>query len=39
MGSVVRVHGQWWVYGRTRVLGPFRSERAALRAMREEGEE
>lgn len=30
--------GTWFAYGRTRVLGPFSSERAAWRALVEYGE-
>lgn len=39
MGSVRRVDGKWWVYGYTRVLGPFNHESQAWRALREENEE
>jgi hypothetical protein len=35
---VKEINGQWFAYGRTRVLGPFKSERLAWRALREEGE-
>lgn len=37
--KVNKVMGQWFAYGRTRVLGPFKTERAAWRALVQEGEE
>lgn len=38
MGTVAEVNGEWFGYGRTRVLGPFRTEKQAWRALREEEE-
>lgn len=32
------INGSWFAYGRTRVLGPFKFERQAWRALDEEDE-
>lgn len=39
MGSIRKIGDFWFAYGRTRVLGPYRTELEAYRAMRREGEE
>jgi hypothetical protein len=38
MGSAKKVDGEWFGYGRTRVLGPFKNEWRAWRALEEEDE-
>lgn len=38
MGSVKKVGDEWFAYGVTRTYGPFKSEAAAWRKLREEGE-
>lgn len=38
MGTVRLVGAKWFAYGRTRVLGPFNTEREAWRALKAEGE-
>jgi len=39
MNRVVKIMGQWFAYGRTRVLGPFNFEHQAWRALKEEKED
>jgi hypothetical protein len=38
IARVCFINGQWFGYGRTRVLGPFKTERQAWRALQEENE-
>jgi hypothetical protein len=38
MGTVAKVNGHWFGYGRTRVLGPFNFEWQAWKALRIENE-
>lgn len=39
MGTVRQVQGKWFAYGTTRVLGPFKFEKQAWKALKDEGEE
>lgn len=38
MGTVRKIGNEWFAYGKTRVLGPFKTENQAWKALQEEDE-
>lgn len=39
MSRVHKVNGEWFAYGKTRVLGPFRFAKQAHQALEQENED